>query len=58
MHAGSPERYVRARTGDNCREWQYTCAPPVVVQIATLNASALLVVYLGLYVYFIHRRAL
>lgn len=49
---------MRARTGEDCHEWQYTCAPPVVVQIATLNASALLVVYLGLYVYFIHRRAL
>ena len=54
--AGSPERYVRARTGGSCREWQYTCAPPVVVQVATLNAAALLVVYLALYVYFIHRR--
>jgi len=55
--AGSPDRYVLKRAGPDCRQWLYRCSPPAIVEIATLNASALLVIYLALYIYYIHRRA-
>ena len=45
------------RAGADCRQWLYRCSPPAIVEIATLNASALLVIYLALYIYYIHRRA-